>query len=542
MDIPQTSPGPQATEPSFRHDFMASIVVFLVALPLCMGIAIASGAPPEKAAAVGIITGIVGGLLIGFIAGSPLQVSGPAAGLSVIVYELVNEHGWATLGVIVLLAGAVQFLAGVLKLGQWFRAVSPAVIHGMLAGIGVLIFASQFHIMVDDTPRSSGLQNIMSLPEAVVKGVVPSNDISHDDAARIGILSIALIVLWGPLAPKRLKFIPAPLLAVTVATLATVFLELPIKQVQLPDNLADAISMPSLAVFEHLPATSVLLTAAVSLAFIASAETLLCATAVDQMHRGPRTRYDRELAAQGVGNMICGFLGALPMTGVIVRSAANVEAGARGRASAILHGLWLLFFVCLLPFVLRLIPTACLAAILVYTGYKLVSIKAINSLRQYGKSEVAIYACTLLTIIFADLLTGVLVGVGLSLVKLLWNFSHLEIAVDSDVSSGRTTLYLRGAATFIRLPKLAAALEAVPAGAELHVHFEELTYIDHACLDLLMNWEKQHESTNGSLIVDWDHLKARFSPEPKNPANQVSRNGTVAERAPVEVGADDASH
>src|SRR5262245_16619224 len=468
MDLPASRVGPAELGRSVRNDVLASIVVFLVALPLCMGIAIASGAPPDRAAAVGIITGIVGGLVVGVLGGSPLQVSGPAAGLTVLVFDLGRQYGWATVGVIICLAGVIQLAAGLLKLGQWFRAVSPAVIHGMLAGIGVLIFASQFHIMVDDQPRGSGLENLLSIPEAIAKGVTPSGDVSHDDAARIGLVTIALIVLWRPLAPKVLKVVPATLLAVIVATAATAVLALPIKLVQIPDNLADAVRFPTASVLAELPPLPVLLGTAASLAFIASAETLLCATAVDQLHTGPRTRYDRELAAQGIGNMICGLLGALPMTGVIVRSATNVEAGGRSRLSTILHGVWLLLFVVLLPSLLRLIPTAALAAILVYTGFKLVSVKAVRTLWGYGRSEVAIYAATVAVIVGKDLLTGVLVGIALSVIKLLYTFSHLAVRVETTPEERRTVLYLEGAATFIRLPKLAAALETVAADAELH--------------------------------------------------------------------------
>jgi MFS superfamily sulfate permease-like transporter len=255
--------------------------------------------------------------------------------------------------------------------------------------------------------------------------------------------------------------------------------------------------------------------AAISLALVASAETLLCATAVDLMHQGPRTRYDRELAAQGVGNLLCGLLGALPMTGVIVRSAANVQAGGKTRASAILHGFWLLLFVSLLPFALKLIPRSSLAAILVYTGCKLVNPKAVRTLWDYGKSEVAIYAATVIAIVVTNLLTGIMVGVGLALVKLLYAFSHLGIRVEKDNERNRTVLFLEGAATFIRLPKLAAALETVPPSTELHVHFEHLSHIDHACLDLLVNWEKQHEATGGSLVIDWESLTAKFHGETK---------------------------
>jgi MFS superfamily sulfate permease-like transporter len=235
------------------------------------------------------------------------------------------------------------------------------------------------------------------------------------------------------------------------------------------------------------------------------------------MHTGPRTQYDRELLAQGVGNTVSGILGALPMTGVIVRSAANVNAGARSNKSEIMHGVWLLIFVCIFPFVLRSIPTASLAAILVYTGYKLVDWKIIrDKLLPFGKSEVAIYAATVIMIVATDLLTGVLVGIGLSLFKLLATFSHLRIRTEDDPENRRAVVYLEGTATFLRLPKLAAALDEVPLNRELHVRFEHLDYIDHACLDLLMAREKQHEATGGSLIIDWESLTARFHEYGKN--------------------------
>jgi MFS superfamily sulfate permease-like transporter len=203
------------------------------------------------------------------------------------------------------------------------------------------------------------------------------------------------------------------------------------------------------------------------------------------------------------------------MTGVIVRSSANVQAGARTRASAILHGAWMLAFVSLLPWVLELIPICALAAVLVYTGYKLVNIKAVKTLWQYGAMEVVIYAATLTVVVVHDLLAGVIVGIALSVAKLLYTFSHLVIRAEDNEERNRTTLYLSGAATFIRLPKLAAALEQLRPNAELHVHFEELTYIDHACLDLLMSWEQQHKASGGRLYIDWERLHARFRSEPR---------------------------
>ena len=211
--------------------------------------------------------------------------------------------------------------------------------------------------------------------------------------------------------------------------------------------------------------------------------------------------------------MVCGLFGALPLTGVIVRSSANVQAGGRTRLSAILHGFWLLIFVAGLAFLLRLVPTASLAAILVYTGFKLVNPNSIRELRKYGWGEVAIYAATVSTIVVFDLLTGVLVGIGLAAAKLLYTFSHLATKLEFGPDTNKVTLSLQGAATFVRLPRLASELERVPAQAELHVDLQHLDYVDHACLDLLMNWARQHESTNGKLVIDWESLHARFSPE-----------------------------
>jgi MFS superfamily sulfate permease-like transporter len=495
-------PGWRETLPK---DLLASVVVFLVALPLCMGIAIASGMPP----AAGLITGIIGGLVVGAISGSPLQVSGPAAGLAVIVWEIVRDHGVSALGPILVLAGTFQMLAGFARVGQWFRAISPAVVYGMLAGIGVLIFAGQFHSMVDAKPHGSGLANLMAIPSAVMKGIFPVDGSAHHIAAVLGILTISIIVLWNKFRPQALKSIPGALLAVTTATIIAAVMKLPVAYVDVPENLLAALTLPKAEWAGILQQPAILLTA-FAVAFVASAETLLSAAAVDRMHRGPRTNYDRELAAQGVGNLLCGLAGALPMTGVIVRSSANVQAGAMTRWSAVMHGAWLLGFVAALPWVLRLVPICSLAALLVFTGYKLMDWKSIKALREYGRVPVAIYFATVISIVATDLLTGVLVGVGLSLLKMMYQVTHLDVRLSHDPSLLRSELILEGSATFLRLPKLAKLLDTVPSGHELHIHCHQLAYIDHTCLDLLSNWSTQHESNGGALVVEWDHLRHRY--------------------------------
>ncbi|MBP6821264.1 MAG: SulP family inorganic anion transporter [Acidobacteria bacterium] len=488
---------------NFAKDFLASVVVFLVALPLCMGIAIASGVPP----ALGLITGIVGGLVVGTIAGSPLQVSGPAAGLTVLVWEMIQQHGIGMLGAIVLLAGFLQLLMGALRMGQWFRAISPAVIQGMLAGIGVLIIASQIHVMVDDGPKGSGLTNLLSIPAAIYKGVMPVDGSSHHIAAAIGLITMGLIFAWS-YVPKKLQVVPAPLVAIVVVTIGVMFVGAPVKYVNVPGNLASVITFPTLESLGNLLSLSVV-GSAVALCFIASAETLLCATAVDRMHNGERTNYNKELFAQGVGNSICGLFGALPMTGVIVRSSANVNAGGKTRASAILHGAWILGLVALAPFILNKIPTTALAAILVYTGFKLLSPKAVRELKPFGWQEVAIYFATIVGIVATNLLVGVLIGLGLALLKLLYTFSHLEVRIHTEPDTNNTTIALNGAATFVRLPKLAAALESVPPGTSVRLDIDRLHYIDHACLDLVSNWRKQHVARDGQAEVPWEDLQQR---------------------------------
>ena len=487
-----------------QSDLLASVVVFLVALPLCMGIAIASGAPP----AAGLVTGIVGGLVVGFIAGAPLQVSGPAAGLSVIVWELIQTHGYGALGWIVLVAGGVQIIAGLIGFGRWFRAVSPAVIHGMLAGIGILIFASQFHVMVDDAPRGSGLANLLAIPEAIIKGYTPTEDSVHFHAAMIGLFTLAILVSWKFVVPGKLKSVPPPLAAVVGATLVASYLDLELLRVNVPESMLDAIAVPPV---ESLTALGWgVLGSGFALAFIASAETLLCASAVDKMHTGPRAKFDRELAAQGVGNMICGALGALPMTGVIVRSSANVEAGGKTRASAILHGGWLLLFCVGMPFILREIPTSVLAAVLVFTGYKLVNIVALQGIAKLGRQEVGIYAATVIGIVAVDLLTGVVAGIALSLARILYDMANLDVKIEAAPDGSHHDMWLSGSATVVSLPKLAGTLEELPNDMKLHVHLHGLDYIDHACLDLLVNWQKQHEAMGGELMMDWEGLQARF--------------------------------
>lgn len=484
----------------FGRDLLGSIVVFLVALPLCMGIAIASGMPP----ATGLITGIIGGLVVGVIAGSPLQVSGPAAGLAVLVFELVQRYGVAALGPVVLLAGLIQVAAGLCRVGIWFRMTSPAVVSGMLSGIGILIVASQAHVMLDAKPLARGLENFAALPAAL------SNAIRGPGLAAlcVGLATIAIMVGWEKLRPAKLRFVPGALLAVVAVTASVQFFGIPVNLVNVPESLASAVTLPSMDSLRGLLDEN-LLVAAVTFAFIASAETLLSAAAVDRMHDGERTRYDRELTAQGVGNMLCGFLGALPMTGVIVRSAANVQAGSATRGAAILHGAWLLVFAMLLPWLLNMTPVACLAGILVFTGIKMVKIRQVKELAAYGKGTAAVYVATTVAIVATDLLEGVIIGFGLSLFRLALLSSRLNAQLHQHEEPGHATFALKGSATFLQVPAMARKLETVPPNTKVTVNIDELRHVDHASLELLREWERNAQSRGIEVVLDWKQLDER---------------------------------
>jgi len=495
---------------SFGSDFLASIVVFLVAIPLCLGIAIASGLPPTA----GVITGIIGGIFVGTISGSPLTVSGPAAGLVVLVVEIIAKHGFAMFGEILMLAGIVQMLAGHFKLGVWFRAISPAVVHGMLAGIGILIMGSQFHVMFDRKPMANGIQNIMNLPTAISESISGIN--GHVEAGFIGLLTISVIVIWTRFAPTKLKLVPSALVGVLLAIVVANLMHLDIKYIsdlfsnpQDMHNIFSAIHFPSLVGFYATLNLPVLI-AVCSLAFVASAESLLSASAVDQMHSGVRTQYDKELFSQGVGNIICGFLSVLPMTGVIVRSSANVAAGAKSRTSTILHGFWLLLFISAFTFTLKYIPVSALAAVLVFTGYKLAYPKVLPELLRFGRAKVAIYLITITTIVSTNLLTGIMVGLLLSLIKLLYVFSHLEVKVLKTTNDHALEVHLLGSATFLGLPKLAAVLEGMPLKQSVKIEFDDLTYIDHACINLISGWQQQYVAAGGTVDVHWDNLHNKY--------------------------------
>lgn len=479
-------------------ELVSSLVVFLVALPLCVGIAVASGVPITA----GILSGVIGGVVIGAVSGSPLLVSGPAAALAVMVYELVQRLGLDALGPIVLLAGAIQLACGRLGLGQWFRAVSPPVLHGLLGGIGVLVMSSQVQIALGRPPSGSGMRDLAALP-GIAAELMAGADPAIWQAAALAAGTFVVIALAYALGSP----VPPTLVGVLVGTGAAWHFGSVAPRLDLPGSLLDEVSWFGVDSLLRLGDPEIW-AAGMALALVASAETLLCASALDQLHDGEGTEYDQELVAQGLGNVLCGLVGALPSVGLIVRSTANIEYGARTRLPAMLHGVWILLAVLVAPQALEAVPVAVLAGLLIWVGWKLAAKVPLARLRSYGRSEVAIYLATLGAILGLGLLRGVALGVGLSVLKLLVTFAHLEVRVET--SEGRTDLHLDGAATFLQLPRLGRALRAIPANHEAHLHLHDLDYVDHACLELLTVWAARHERRGAEVVVEWDELSGLY--------------------------------
>ncbi|MFJ6698309.1 SulP family inorganic anion transporter [Streptomyces sp. NPDC091272] len=464
-----------------RQDLLASLVVFLVALPLCVGVAVASGVPAE----LGLVTGIVGGLVVGLLPGSALQVSGPAAGLTVLVFEAVREFGLGMLGAIVLLTGVLQIALGLLRCGRWFRAISVSVVQGMLAGIGLVLILGQLYSMAGAAQPLSGTEKITGLPGLVADTLSSTTALT---AAALGLGTIAVLVLW-PKLPASVRKVPAPLAAVALVTAVAAGLRLDVATVTVK-GLFEAVQPPGADDFAALGGIAVLGTV-LAFTLIASAESLFSAAAVDRMHDGPRTHYDKELVAQGVGNTVCGALGALPMTAVIVRSSANVRAGARTPLSRVAHGGWLLLFAVLLPAALGLIPLAALAGVLVHAGCKLLPVKEIVPLARAHRGEALVLVVTAVAILVTNMFEGVLIGLALAVVKSAWDTSHAHVEV-RELTGGRLVVTLTGNATFLRLPRLLETLEALPKDRPIELDLTTVHHLDHACRTTLENWAVRH--------------------------------------------------
>ncbi len=474
-------------------DLPASLVVFLVAVPLALGIANASGAP----IASGLIGCIVGGIVVGLVGGAPLQVSGPAAGLTVLVFGMVQKFGWPTMCAISVVAGLLQLCFGFLKIARASLMISPAVVHGMLAGIGLTIALAQLHVLLGDRPQASALLNLKAVPQEI--GWLFTHPTTPETHATIlGLVTIAILLVWGRL-PAKVRMIPGALVSVLVATiLGNVWLT-DAPKVSIKDGSLFAFQIPQLP-----PDIGGFFVAALTIAVVASVESLLCAMATDKLHNGPRANLDRELIGQGAANTVSGLLGGLPVTGVIVRSAANIAAGAKTRVSAILHGVWILLFVLVATPQLNKIPLAALAGLLIHVGLRLINLHHIKELHVHR--EVVVYAVTALGVAFINLLAGVGLGIGLAVILLLRRLGNVKTLVEKRGEGDDEHWHVRmeGALNFLSVPQLSAVLAKIPQGARVDIDLM-VEFMDHAAFEALHSWRKTHEKTGGTVDIDEKH-------------------------------------
>ncbi|MDP0400092.1 bifunctional SulP family inorganic anion transporter/carbonic anhydrase [Tsukamurella strandjordii] len=464
-----------------RFDVPASIVVFLVALPLSLGIALASGAPLMA----GLIAGVIGGIVGGVMGGSPLLVSGPAAGLTVVVAELINKFGWKVTAAITVAAGLVQIMLGMSRIARAALAISPVVVHAMLAGIGVTIVIQQTHVLFGGSSRSSVLQNLMDLPARIGS--------MHWPDFAVGAVVIAVMMVWPKLPPKFRK-VPGALVAIVAATVLSLVVPMNVERIKLNGSIIDAIGLPQLPTGQWAAVALGVLT----VALIASVESLLSAVAVDKMHDGPKSNLDRELIGQGAANSLSGLLGGLPVTGVIVRSATNVTSGARTKWSAVLHGVWLLLFSVALSGLVEKIPTSALAGLLIVIGFQLVKTAHIRTARRTG--DIAVYAVTILGVLFLNLLEGVLAGLVVAILLVLWRVARASIEASQD-SAGRWHVAIDGSLSFFSLPRLSRVLASVPPQSDVAI---ELTvdFLDHASAEEITEWVRRYRASGGTVTID----------------------------------------
>ena len=485
---PHSPPSPRRRGPRIAAaDLSASIAVFLIALPLSLGIALATGAPLQA----GLVAAAAGGLLVGRLGGAPLQVSGPAAGLTVVTADLIQQYGWRTTCAITVLAGLTQLALGFLRVARSALAVSPAIVHGMLAGIGITIAVAQLHIVLGGSPRSSVVDNVRELPAQLADPRLA--------ALATSALTLAVLLLWPRIpgqAGRVVRTVPAALAAVAAATAAAAVAGLQLPRVDLPSWNSHTLA--------GLPEGPVLGIAAavLTVALVGSVESLLSAVAVDKLAaarkqgpRIPRADLDRELRGQGAANIVSGTLGGLPVTGVAVRSAANVQTGAVSRNSTMLHGLWIVIAALLLVPVLDLIPLAALAALVAAVGVQMVSLTHIRTVTRHR--EVLVYAATTAGVVFLGVLEGVGIGVAVAVAVALHRLTRTRITHEKD-EGGVHHVRVRGQLTFLAVPRLSRALHLVPQGADAVVELDG-SFMDHAAYESLHDWQSSHTTHGGSV-------------------------------------------
>lgn len=499
---------------SWKQDVPASIVVALVALPLCLGVALASGAPLFS----GLIAGIVGGIVVGLLSKSPLSVSGPAAGLTTIVFAAIESlPTFEAFLLAVVLAGAMQMIFSLSRGGVLAEFVPSSVITGMLAAIGLILILKQIPhaIGYDGAPegdfkfeQGDGMNTISTVFYSFANQLTAG-------AVIISAISIAFLFWWDANKPKDgpLKLLPGPLVVVVGAVVMNMLFgmiapSLRLEQthlVQVPSaqDVGGFINLFTLPDFGQI-GNGTVWTVALTLAIVASLESLLSVKAVDELDGKRRTTdKNRELFAQGGGNMVSGLIGGLPVTSVIVRSSANVDSGADSKLSTILHGTWLLLSVLLIPFLLNLIPLAALAAVLIQTGYKLTKPSLYTKRWKQGFTQFVPFVATVAAILFTDLLIGIGIGLAIGFVFVIArNFRAALVTVDDG--HGNVMIAARRNLYFIHKYELQKCLNSVPEGSNLLIDLSATSYVDLDNIDVINAFVRGAEFKNIRVMVRGD--------------------------------------
>ena len=510
----------------FKTDILSGAVVFLVALPLCLGIALASGAPLFA----GIISGIIGGIVVGVLSKSQLSVSGPAAGLTAIILAAIGTLGsYQTFLVAVVLAGAIQILLGLVKAGTISNYFPSNVIEGMLTAIGVIIILKQLpHAIGYDVDNEGDFFFIeKNTGHNTFSALIDAVNYSHLGAITVTLVSLAILIAFNKIDfLKKLKVLPGALVVVIVGVLINEFFKasgssLAISQDHLvnlpvPKSFNDFTNQFSLPNFAEITRPDVWVVA-LTIAVVASIETLLCIEASDKLD--PLKRYtdtNRELLAQGTGNILSGLLGGLPMTSVIVRTSANINSGGRTKTAAIAHGILLLIAVVSIPAILNKIPLACLAAILLMIGYKLASPTVFKHMWKSGKYQFIPFIVTMVAVVFTDLLEGVAIGLVVSVFFILR--ANLKLAYffkKEEYHEGEViTIKLAQEVSFLNKAAIKQTLNHLPGKSKLVIDATDTFYIDHDVVQLIkdfLNIGSKDKNIQVSLVGFKDEYTMEFS-------------------------------
>ena len=502
-----------------KHDFKASVTVFFVALPLCLGISLASNAPVYS----GLIAGMLGGLLVGSISQSHVSVSGPAAGLTAICAAAITEMGSIEIFFLsVAVAGLLQILLGVFKLGGFTHFIPSTVIKGMLAAIGVILISKQIPLLIGYNKAdfwSKELFNVLSFSHGFehVKNIYNN---SSPGAIVIALSSLGLLILFGKKMSLKFPFVPTSFLVVIFGVLLAILFKnfvpalalKPTQFVTVPTNLFAQVKSPDYhSLFTH----AAIWKNAVVICIVATLETLLSVEAVDKLDPYNRiTPQNRELVAQGTANFISGLIGGLPITAVIVRSSANAEAGARTKLSGIFHGLWLVLLVFFAASLLNMIPYCVLAVILIRTGYNLAKPKMIRSVYKLGREQFLPFIVTVIAILFTDLLIGVGIGVAYSAYFIFKNTYRAGFTLDKKTEGHLDHYYFRLAinVSFINKKKLKDVLEKIPDYSIVDIEGSHSVYIDYDVIEVINEFKTKahhkHIELNLSGIPDVETIEA----------------------------------